>query len=84
MPPFPDRPLPGPGAENKGFSLGDAIGTLYIVGACYVCEGCMVHNNHCETSPTHVQGFSEYPSEHMSSCFVYGCCPDIAGCRCLG
>ncbi|KAJ9636290.1 hypothetical protein H2199_007965 [Coniosporium tulheliwenetii] len=47
-----------PSAEDKGFKVGDAIGFLYIVGACYECEGCMVHNLHCQTGKQLLQGFT--------------------------
>lgn len=47
-----------PSAEDKGFKVGDAIGFLYIVGACYECEGCMVHNLHCQTGNQRLQGFT--------------------------
>ena len=47
-----------PSAENKGFKIGDAIGFLYIIGCCFECEGCQVHNNHCTVSQPETQGFT--------------------------
>jgi propanol-preferring alcohol dehydrogenase len=47
-----------PSAEGKGFKVGDAIGSLYINGCCYECEGCLVHNLHCETGKQLLQGFA--------------------------
>ena len=35
-----------PSVENKGFKEGDKVGFLYINGACFECEGCMIHNLH--------------------------------------
>ena len=46
-----------PSAEGKGFKVGDAIGFLYIVGCCYECEGCMIHNLHCTSGKQLLQGF---------------------------
>ncbi|KAF2419704.1 alcohol dehydrogenase [Tothia fuscella] len=48
----------GPGSEGKGFKKGDAIGFLYIIGCCFECEGCKVHNNHCLRQTSHTQGFT--------------------------
>jgi propanol-preferring alcohol dehydrogenase len=47
-----------PSAEGHGFKVGDAIGFLYIVGCCFECAGCQVHNLHCETGRQLLQGFS--------------------------
>jgi propanol-preferring alcohol dehydrogenase len=47
-----------PSADGKGFKTGDAVGFLYIIGCCFECEGCMVHNNHCLRQPSEVQGFT--------------------------
>ncbi|KAH8670397.1 alcohol dehydrogenase [Tricladium varicosporioides] len=47
-----------PSAEGKGFKVGDAVGFLYIIGCCFECRGCMVHNNHCLTQDSRVQGFT--------------------------
>jgi len=49
-----------PSAENHGFKFGDAVGFLYIIGCCFECEGCMVHNNHCHGKgyDSRVQGFT--------------------------
>lgn len=46
-----------PSAEGKGFKIGDAIGSLYINGCCFECEGCLIHNLHCETGKQQLQGF---------------------------
>lgn len=46
-----------PSAEGKGFKKGDAIGFLYIIGCCFECEGCKIHNNHCEQGMD-TQGFT--------------------------
>ncbi|PSN65020.1 alcohol dehydrogenase [Corynespora cassiicola Philippines] len=47
----------GSSAEGKGFSVGDAIGFNYFIGACFECDGCMVHNLRCETGNQKLQGF---------------------------
>lgn len=47
-----------PSAEGKGFKTGDAIGFLYIIGCCFECEGCMIHNNHCLRKESKTQGFT--------------------------
>lgn len=63
-----------PSAENKGFAAGDAIGFLYIQGACFECRGCLVHNNHCLTRQSNVNGFTipgffaEYAVVDYQSC----------------
>jgi propanol-preferring alcohol dehydrogenase len=47
-----------PSAEGKGFNIGDAVGFLYITGCCFECEGCLVHNMHCETGKQVLHGFA--------------------------
>ncbi|KAH8906175.1 alcohol dehydrogenase [Coniochaeta sp. PMI_546] len=47
-----------PSTQNKGFDIGDAVGFLYILGACFECPGCMIHNLHCETGRQLLQGFT--------------------------
>lgn len=47
-----------PSTENKGFQNGDAVGFLYILGSCFECNGCMVHNLFCESGKQHCQGFT--------------------------
>lgn len=47
-----------PSAEGKGFKPGDAVGFLYIIGCCFECEGCQVHNNHCLRKESKTQGFT--------------------------
>ncbi|KAK0812843.1 hypothetical protein LTR02_003120 [Friedmanniomyces endolithicus] len=44
--------------EDKGFKVGDPIGFLYIIGCCFECEGCMIHNIHCVTGKQLLQGFT--------------------------
>jgi len=46
-----------PGAEGKGFKVGDAIGFNYFIGACFECENCMVHNMWCKSGNSRLQGF---------------------------
>jgi len=56
----------GSSAANRGFQVGDAIGFGYFIDCCFECEGCMVHNMHCETGNQKLQGvvvdgyFAEY------------------------
>ena len=71
-----------PSAESKGFKVGDAVGFLYIIGSCFECAGCMVHNNYCMNPmlstglKTHVHGFTfdgffaEYAVTDYHSCIV--------------
>ncbi|EXJ91723.1 hypothetical protein A1O3_00273 [Capronia epimyces CBS 606.96] len=47
----------GPGAENRGFQVGDAVGFLYVIGCCYECEGCSIQNVFCTTGKPLFQGF---------------------------
>jgi propanol-preferring alcohol dehydrogenase len=47
-----------PSAEGKGFKKGDAVGFLYIIGSCFECPGCLVHNLSCETGKQLLQGFT--------------------------
>ncbi|RYN23790.1 hypothetical protein AA0113_g2897 [Alternaria arborescens] len=47
----------GKEAIDRGFQVGDAIGFNYFIGACFECEGCMVHNVRCETGNQKLQGF---------------------------
>ena len=44
--------------ENKGYKKGDKVGFLYIIGCCFMCEGCMIHNLHCVTGKQLLQGFT--------------------------
>lgn len=48
-----------PSAEGKGYKHGDAIGFLYILGCCFECEGCMVHNMQCLNGKPETQGFTK-------------------------
>lgn len=63
-----------PTVEDKGFSIGDAVGFLYIIGCCFECEGCMIHNLHCMTGKQLLQGFTtdgffaEYAVVDMMNC----------------
>lgn len=47
-----------PSAEGKGFKKGDTVGFLYIIGCCFECAGCQVHNLSCETGKQLLQGFT--------------------------
>lgn len=47
-----------PSVEDKGFKVGDRIGFLYIIGCCFECEGCQIHNLHCVTGKQTLQGFT--------------------------
>lgn len=47
-----------PSSEGKGFQVGDAVGFLYILGCCFECNGCMIHNLFCETGKQKLQGFT--------------------------
>ncbi|KAK5117994.1 hypothetical protein LTR62_004038 [Meristemomyces frigidus] len=44
--------------KDKGFRIGDRIGFLYIIGCCFTCEACQIHNIHCETGKQLLQGFT--------------------------
>lgn len=48
-----------PSAEGKGFKKGDAIGFLYIIGPCFECSGCQIHNMYCLEREAHTQGFTK-------------------------
>lgn len=48
-----------PSTEGKGYTHGDAIGFLYILGCCFECEGCMVHNMQCLNGKPEVQGITK-------------------------
>lgn len=50
----------GADCQDKGFKEGDPVGFLYINGACFECEGCLVHNMHCLTGKPVVAGFAEF------------------------
>ncbi|KAL1889957.1 hypothetical protein Sste5346_008535 [Sporothrix stenoceras] len=41
------------------FKLGDAIGFLYILGCCFECEGCQVHNLLCLKGKPELSGFTK-------------------------
>jgi propanol-preferring alcohol dehydrogenase len=45
-------------AENRGFKVGDTIGFLYIIGACFDCEACQHHNLLCKSGKQLLQGFT--------------------------
>jgi len=47
-----------PSAVGKGFKEGDTVGFLYIIGCCFECDGCQIHNMACETGGQLLQGFS--------------------------
>lgn len=44
-----------PSAEGKGFKVGDAVGFLYIIGCCFECAGCQIHNTQCLDPKSTVQ-----------------------------
>lgn len=48
-----------PSAEGKGFNARDAIGFLYVLGCCFECEGCMVHNLLCLNGKPELSGFTK-------------------------
>ncbi|KAK5462946.1 hypothetical protein LTS15_002658 [Exophiala xenobiotica] len=48
-----------PSADGKGYQLGDAIGFLYILGCCFECEACMVHNLLCTNGKPELSGFTK-------------------------
>jgi D-arabinose 1-dehydrogenase-like Zn-dependent alcohol dehydrogenase len=48
----------GSDAQDRGFQVGDAIGFNYFIGACFSCDGCMIHNLRCETGNQKLQGFA--------------------------
>ncbi|KAH6714946.1 alcohol dehydrogenase [Leptodontidium sp. 2 PMI_412] len=47
-----------PSAVGKGFKEGDAVGFLYIIGCCFECDGCQVHNLSCSSGTPLLQGFT--------------------------
>ncbi len=47
-----------PTAVGKGFNEGDAVGFLYIIGCCFECEGCQIHNLACSSGKQLLQGFT--------------------------
>lgn len=61
-------------SDGRELKEGDAVGFLYILDACFNCDGCRVHNNHCITRQMHVNGFdtdgffAEYAVVNPESC----------------
>jgi alcohol dehydrogenase, propanol-preferring len=47
-----------PSTADKGFKEGDAVGFLYIIGCCFTCDECQVHNLACSTGKPLLQGFT--------------------------
>ena len=47
-----------PSTVGKGFKEGDAVGFLYIIGCCFECEGCQIHNLSCSSGKQLLQGFT--------------------------
>jgi len=45
-------------AVGKGFKEGDAVGFLYIIGCCFECDGCQIHNLSCSSGKQLLQGFT--------------------------
>ncbi|CAK7207969.1 hypothetical protein SEUCBS139899_010803 [Sporothrix eucalyptigena] len=48
-----------PSTEGGKFQVGDAIGFLYILGCCFECEGCQVHNLLCLNGTPELSGFTK-------------------------
>ena len=46
--------------DKIDFNEGDPIGFLYINNCCFECEGCQIHNIHCENGKSAVAGFGEF------------------------
>lgn len=63
-----------PSAEGKGFAVGDAVGFLPFLDACFTCDACSVHNLRCEQGTTKLQGwtsdgyFAEYVAVSWQNC----------------
>ncbi|KJR83706.1 alcohol dehydrogenase, propanol-preferring [Sporothrix schenckii 1099-18] len=63
-----------PSAEGKGFVVGDAVGFLPFLDACFACDACHVHNLRCEQGTTKLQGwtsdgfFAEYVAVSWQNC----------------
>jgi propanol-preferring alcohol dehydrogenase len=59
-----------PSAVGKGFKEGDAVGFLSIVGCCFECDGCQIHNLSCSSGKQLLQGnttdgfFAEYAVDY--------------------
>jgi propanol-preferring alcohol dehydrogenase len=47
-----------PSAAGKGFKEGDAVGFLYIIGCCFACAECQIHNLCCSVGKPLLQGFT--------------------------
>ena len=47
-----------PSAVGKGFKEGDTVGFLYILGSCFECDGCQIHNLSCSSGKQLLQGFT--------------------------
>jgi len=45
--------------HGQGWNTGDAIGFLYILGCCFECEGCRVHNLLCLNGNPELSGFTK-------------------------
>ncbi|KAJ5753583.1 uncharacterized protein N7511_007736 [Penicillium nucicola] len=48
------------GRNVTGFKIGDLVGCLGCSYACYECEGCQVHNLHCEKGTGQLHGFTTH------------------------
>ncbi|CAK7210794.1 hypothetical protein SBRCBS47491_000899 [Sporothrix bragantina] len=63
-----------PSAEGKGFVVGDAVGFLPFLDACFTCDACNIHNLRCEQGTTKLQGwtadgfFAEYVVVSWQNC----------------
>lgn len=47
-------------SDKIDFKEGDPIGFLYINDCCFECEGCQIHNTHCETGKASIAGFGQF------------------------
>ncbi|KAK5017523.1 hypothetical protein LTR60_001899, partial [Cryomyces antarcticus] len=47
-----------PSIEGKGFGRSDRVGFLYIDGCCFECDGCQIHNLHCQPGKQLLHGFT--------------------------
>ncbi|KIH90933.1 alcohol dehydrogenase [Sporothrix brasiliensis 5110] len=70
-----------PSAAGKGFVVGDAVGFLPFLDACFACDACHVHNLRCEQGTTKLQG----TFHAVTGCeLVPGAWLAVVGCGGLG
>jgi propanol-preferring alcohol dehydrogenase len=48
-----------PSIKDSKFKVGDAIGFLCYLGACFECDACMIHNTLCKNGELEIQGFTQ-------------------------